>query len=203
MQNVRSPPGIYIVTTVPEARVLVLLEDCETGYECSFIVTLYEGLRALCFCAAQKDNLMVSLELVQDDHRFANYGYKMNTVSIVSQSAVNGFLKEEDILAFSIREWEIVMTECCDLAARGESHRHNLFYNWQYLNKFNFSRELCSHDGRRWPVPPHWYRKALGFRDSDVKNQIPFPDTFDIDKLFYDGDEVYEVALVISSVDYS
>jgi hypothetical protein len=30
----------------------------------------------------------------------------------------------------------------------------------------------------------------LGFRDSDVRNQIPFPDTFDIDKLFYDGDEV-------------
>ena len=28
VQNVRSPPGIYIVTTVPEARVLVLLEDC-------------------------------------------------------------------------------------------------------------------------------------------------------------------------------
>ena len=27
VQNVRSPPGIYIVTTVPDARVLVLLED--------------------------------------------------------------------------------------------------------------------------------------------------------------------------------
>jgi hypothetical protein len=37
---------------------------------------MYEGLSALCFCAAQKDNLMVSLELVQDDHRFATYGYK-------------------------------------------------------------------------------------------------------------------------------
>ena len=100
MQNVRSPPGIYIVTTVPDARVLVLLEDCDTGYECSFIVTLYEGLRALCFCAAQKDNLMVSLELVQDDHRFATYCYKMNAVAIVSQSAVNGFRTEADILAF-------------------------------------------------------------------------------------------------------
>jgi hypothetical protein len=190
VQNVRSPPGIYIVTTVPDARLLVLLEDCDTGYECSFIVTIYEGLRALCFCAAQNDNLMVSLELVQDDHRFATYGFKKNTVAIVSEYAVNGFREEADILAFSVREWKTVMSGCCDLAARGELHRPSLFYNWQYLNKFNFSRELCSHDRRRWPVPPPWYKKALGFRDSSVKNQNPFPEMYDIDRLFYNSVEV-------------
>jgi hypothetical protein len=103
VQNVRSPPGSYIVTTVPDARMLVLLEDCDTGYECSFIVTVYEGLRALCYCAAREDNLMVSLELVQDDHRFATYGFKKNTVAIVSECAVNGFREEADILAFSVR----------------------------------------------------------------------------------------------------
>jgi hypothetical protein len=48
----------------------------------------------MCFCGANADNLMVSLELIQDYHKFATENRSMNMVMIVSVSEVNGLQEE-------------------------------------------------------------------------------------------------------------
>ena len=65
---------------------------------------------------------------------------------------------------------------------------YDLFRSSQFLDQWNNVRWICeSHDHRRKPVPPPWYRRYLHF---NVPNEYDvFTDDLHIDTLFRDQAE--------------
>ena len=130
----------------------------DNTFEMNFTFEVRAGTHILCVCHAVQNDYSVDIYTVGCKDRFFAWGNHINLISVVDMDKVNRLSTDLDMVKYSLMEWSVISAESRRISEQ------DIFLHLRYLGACNSAHPCCSHDHRKRPQAPEWYRSLMGFK---------------------------------------